>query len=503
MSAHADLRRRTVKSLFWQLLGVGGQRVLQMVSLAALWRLIPKEDLGLFFGLLTGIGIIEALTMFVGEQSTISSQRTVDRRYLDTVFTVRVLRGLLISSALCGLAWPLAWFFDDAESAANYWLPGLFLVLAPNGVFDALQSPARAAHMKGLDFRRIVLGDFAAAVLGAGVTIALAATWQDVWALVIGYLCTTALKSAISYLSAPHRPRFCFDRAVLQELLHYNLGAAGAPFLLLLIFTSPALVLTKVLGDWGALAVYDGAGKLAKLPEDVFLRVLGPVAIPAYAQLRQDPERLQKAWLRAVHTFLLLGAPMTVSLAWCGDALPQLAFGADYAAIDGLFALLSLHGGLTGMTSVIGPLFWAIGRPQLDRNTQFVRCVVIYGLGIVLAKQHGVLGFAIAACVSIGVALLISAVLAMRILHVRPGAFAAAMRDGALIGAALFGAFVVVDHFAAPERWLRIGTAALLGGPVIGVLGLQLLRQRGGATPGGPDDEAAQVCDEANGPSLL
>ena len=87
MSPSADLRRRTVKSLFWQLLGVGGQRVVQMVSLAALWRLIPDTDLGLFFVLLTGIGVIEALTMFVGEQTTISSQNIVDRRYLDTVLS--------------------------------------------------------------------------------------------------------------------------------------------------------------------------------------------------------------------------------------------------------------------------------------------------------------------------------------------------------------------------------------------------------------------------------
>lgn len=41
--------------------------------------------------------------------------------------------------------------------------------------------------------------------------------------------------------------------------------------------------LGKVIGN-GAVAVFEGAARLAKLPEDIFLRVLAPVAVPACAQ---------------------------------------------------------------------------------------------------------------------------------------------------------------------------------------------------------------------------
>lgn len=472
-----DLRRRTIQSLLWQFLGVGGQRIVQLAGPIVLWRLLDGEDLGLFAIVLSGIGIVESLTTFVGEQTQIWSDRGSERRYLDTVFTVRVLRSLLISSLLCALAWPLAWFFGNPITEARYWLPGLFLVLAGNGLVDALQSPARAARMKGLDFRRVAVGDFVASVLGIGLTLGLAFAWRSVWALVVGHIASTAIRAVTSHVVAPHRLRFQLDRSTLRELFHYNKSAAGTPFLLLMIFTAPPIVLGKVIGT-GAVAVYDGAARLAKLPEDLFLRVLAPVAIPAYAQLKYDTPRLARAWSSAVHAFLLVGTPMTVVMAWCGDALPSVVFGAKYVAVPGLFALLSLHGGLAGLTAVVGPLFWAVGQPQWDRKAQFFRCLAIYGLGIPLTLEFGVIGFAVAACLAIATALVFSVAHALPMLGLRLSAMAQAMQHGLLYGLGLGAALLGVDFAWAPTGWARILAAGALGGPLLGFLMLRLLRQR-------------------------
>lgn len=485
----SDLFGRTLTSLFWQFLGVGGQRVVQLIAPIVLWRLLPDTDIGLFAIVLAGIGVIESLTTFVGEQTSIWSDRGADRRYLDTVFTVRVLRGILISSILVPLAWPFAWFFEDPATAARYWLPGLFLMLAVNGAVDALQSPARAARMKGLDFRRVALGDFVSSLVGIGVTLLLAWHWRDVWALVIGHLVSTAARTVASYIVAPHLPRPRFDRGALRELFHYNIGAAGTPFLLLMIFTAGPLVLGKVISK-GAVAVYDGAGRLAKLPEDIFLRVLAPVAIPAYAQVKDDPDRLGRAWSRAMRAFLLVGTPLTVALAWCGDALPTVVFGEKYIAIPGLFALLSIHGGLAGLTSVVGPLFWAIGKPQWDRTAQFFRAIVIYGAGIPAAYYGGVIGFAAVSCLAILAALWFSVRRALRHLDLRLAVLFQAARGGAGFGALLFGALLLIDLIAAPTGWWRVIASGLVAGPLLGVLCLRLLKRQ---TPKAPSTAPAEA----------
>ena len=478
----ADLRRRTLRSLYWQLLGVGGQRIVQLTSQVVLARLLLPEDIGLFVIVLSGIGVVESLTLFLGEQATMSSERAADRHYLDTVFTVRFVRGLLISSLLCGLAWPLAWYFADGEIETRYWLPGLFLTLAGNGLIDSLQSPARAARMKGLEFHRVVAGDFAASVLSLALTVGLALLWRDVWALLIAHLGGTTIRVAISYVAAPHRPRLHVERDVFRELMAYGRQSAGTPFLLLMVFCAPAFVLGKLAG-MGAVAVFDFAGRLARLPEDVFLRVLAPVAVPAYAQLRSDLPRLARAWTRAVHAFLLVGTPMSVALAWCGDALPSVVFGPKYGSISGLFALLALHGGLAGLTAVVGPVFWAVGQPQWDRKAQFFRCVTIYALGVPAAIWGGTTAFAAASCVAIGTALAFSLLHALPILGLRLRDLAQVTRDGIMLGAGLLGALVVVDLAAAPTGWWRILASGALGGPLLAFLLVRILRGRRGAPP--------------------
>ncbi|MBM4060010.1 MAG: hypothetical protein FJ265_02790 [Planctomycetes bacterium] len=488
-----DLRRRTVQSLFWMFLGVGGQRIVQFLGPVALWRLLDDRDLGLFVIVLSGIGIVESLTTFVGEQTQIWSDRGAERRYLDTVFTVRVLRSVVISSLLCALAWPLAWFFGDPAIDARYWLPGLFLALAGNGLVDALQSPARAVRMKGLDFRRVAFGDFVAAVLGVGGTLLLALLLRSVWALALGHLLATALRSATSYFVAPHGLRFHLDRTALRELFHYNKNAAGQPFLLLMIFTAPPFVLGKVAGT-GAVAVFDGAARITRLPEDVFLRVLAPVAIPAYAQLKNDRARLAVAWSEAVHAFLLVGTPLTVAMAWCGDALPSVVFGAKYVAIPGLFGLLALHGGLAGLTSVVGPLFWAVGEPQWDRKAQFFRCLAIYGLGIPGALYGGAIGFAVAANTAIATALWFSVAHALPILGLRLHDFGRTVWHGLGTGLALLLGLGLVDLLVRPERSWRIVATAALAGPLLACLLLWLLRRRRSRPPA-PADPVPQVED--------
>ncbi|MFN7589469.1 MAG: oligosaccharide flippase family protein [Planctomycetota bacterium] len=478
-AAGGTLRQRTMKSLFWQLLGVGGQRAVVLVQPIVLARSgwITPTDVAAFVVVTVGIGIVEALTTFVGEQTTIVSERGTDRRYLDTVFTVRLLRALGVCAVLCALSWPLGDFFASPESA-TYWLPGMFLCLSFTGLLDALQSPARAVAMKSLDFRRLVVADFTAALLATATTIALAAQGLAAWSLVIGHMANPLLRSLLGYWAAPHRPRFCLDRGAVKELLHYNLGAAGAPFVLLMVFSAPAMVFHKLVGDDRTLGQYEFASKLARLPEDVFLRVVGAVAVPAYAQLRQDRARLTEAWLQAVQAFLVLGGALTIAMAWCGDTLPLLLFSEQYGVVPGLFALLCAHGGVAGLCAVVGPLLWAVGKPSIDRNAQTLRCLIVYGAGIPAALHWGALGFAAATILGITAALLWSCWAVIDYLGLPLRRLLTVLVRGSGLAFALLLGLLAVDLAFAPTGTARLLVAMSGGALAIAKPALRLLRQR-------------------------
>lgn len=469
-----DLRSRTIRSLFWQTLGVGGQRVCQFIGPVVLSRTLPDTDIGLFGVVALAIGAVEALTAFVGEQSLIWSDRGAERRYLDTLLTVRVIRSLLLTVVLCALAPAFAWYFHDTAGGDRYWVTGLFLALAGNGLLDALQSPARLLRMKRLEFRRVAVGDGVAAIVGMSITIALAFAWRDVWALLVGQLAATAIRTGTSYIVAPHRPRFCLDRGVWRELRGYAVAAAGAPFLLMSVFAAPGFVLGRIDPTKGLFAVYDYSSRFARLPEEIFLRVLGPVAVPAYSELKHDLVRLRAAWLRAISMFLLVGMPLTAALMWMGNAVPAFLYGDNYGQVPWLFALLALHGGIAGLTSVVGPLFWAIGEPHKDRNAQLLRVIAIYGLGIPGALWFGAAGFAAAAAIAVLLALVVSLWFALPRLQVRLGDLAEATRGGLLATGGLLLTCLALDATVNPTGSLRL----LLGGACAGPLLLWLLWAR-------------------------
>lgn len=473
-----DLRRKTIHGLVWQFMGVGGQQAMTLIAMSVIARSLDQPDIGLFVVLLTGIGLVESLTLFMGEQSTIASPRGAERRYLDTVFTVRVLRSIAISLLLCALAPVLAWYFRHEETAGRYWLTGLFLAMAATGFLDGLQSPARAARLKTLSFRRVVVCDFVAFLLGMVVTIVLAIRLRSVWALLIGHVTTTACRSLLSYVAAPHVPRFALDREALRDLFDYSKGATGAPFLLFVTYAAPAMIVGKI--SQQSLAVFEYAARLARIPENIFLRVLGSVAIPAYAQLRYDPPRLRRAWLGAVAAFVSVGMPMTVAMAWCGGALPGLVFGDDYGEVDHLFLLQCVYGGLAGLTAVVGPLFWAIGQPHRDRRAQFARCVVVYAAGLPCTLLWGVVGFAFASCLSILVALIACLVQAKRVLVVSTRELLDTTREGGLIGGTLLGLLLAFDAAVAPAGPWRVVVAGATSGPLLLFLVLRLARERRG-----------------------
>lgn len=476
---HGELRQKTVRGLVWQFMGVGGQQIMTLVGMSVISRNLDLPDVSLFAILLTGIGMLESLTLFMGEQSTIASPRGHERRYLDTVFTVRVLRSIVISLLLCALAPGFAWYFQDDKIPAHYWLTGLFLAMAATGFFDGLQSPARAARLKSLSFRRVVACDFVANLLGTTVTIVLAITLKNVWALLIGHIATTTFRSILSYVAAPHMPRFVLDKEALRDIVEYSKGAAGAPFLLFVTTAAPAMIVGKLIMNM--LAVFEYAARLTKIPENIFLRVLGPVAIPAYAQLRHDMPRLATAWLGAVRAFLLIGAPMMVAMGWCGGALPAFVFGNAYGEIDSLFVLQCVYGGLAGLTAVVGPLFWAIGQPHRDRRAQFVRCVAIYAMGVPFTIWWGVVGFAIAACASIAIALALCIWQAQRVLSVSFSKVLATMRQGTIVAIGLGLALWLIDLLIAPDGLGRIVAAGVASGPLLAFIVVRLLRERGAA----------------------
>jgi O-antigen/teichoic acid export membrane protein len=204
------------------------------------------------------------------------------------------------------------------------------------------------------------------------------------------------------------------------ELRAFAARAAGIPFLIALFVQMPAFVIGRA-ADLATLGVFTLAQRLTSLPSEIALPVFGTVLAPAYAQIREDRERLRRVWLLAVSGVALLVAPAVASVAVLDGRVPAVVYGSEYAGPTGLVALLAVASWFSVIASSCGALFWGVGRPDLDRVAMLIRLAAMIAVGVPATARWGAVGFSAAFAVAHGVCAVASLLFALRMVGATTG----------------------------------------------------------------------------------
>ncbi|MCC5787810.1 MAG: oligosaccharide flippase family protein [Phycisphaerales bacterium] len=440
-----------------------------MATNILLARMLSPHDFGLMQAAFLALGAMEAISFLATDQAIVHNERGRSLRFLQTVFWVAFVRGVLIAALLVLLAPISASFFGHPAEVA------LFGVIALHPLLTGLASPRAQVLVKELNFKVWSLYRLAATVIGLVVSIALAIALQNAWALVIGQLSIQLAITILSYIVAPMKPGFVFDGPSWRAIRVYGLSAAGTPFILFLIASAATILLGRMVG-LGVLGIFALHQRLARLPVEIALNAVGTVAMPAYRKLTHDRDRLKAAWLKSFRGVCLLSAPLCAALIFVDAELGVLLYGEPYRADPMVFALLALSSTLTMLLAVMGPLFWAVGRPSLDRACQIPRLAVIYGLGFWLVLKFGALGMAYATAAAMIPALCLGAYFLRKEIRVSLAELLGEAWD--VCAAACFGlaCMYIVNHLMGLEGIHVIALAAIVSTPVFAFSAWQLGR---------------------------
>ncbi|MGR3365797.1 MAG: oligosaccharide flippase family protein [Sagittula sp.] len=202
------------------LLTVGGFGFSQMVRLASnliLTRLLFPEAFGLMalvmvflMGLhqFSDVGVVPAI---------MQSKRGDDRDFLDTAWTMQVVRGFGLWVVACALAWPAAQFFGAPQLA--HMLPVAALTL----VIDGFRPTKMVTANRHLMLERVTLLDMVTQLSGVVAAILLAWWWGSVWALVASALVGSCVQLYLNTRFLPGvRDRLRWDQSAAQELISFG-----------------------------------------------------------------------------------------------------------------------------------------------------------------------------------------------------------------------------------------------------------------------------------------
>lgn len=381
------LRARVLRGSGWTLAGFAASQLVRVASTVILTRMLFPEAYGL---MAMATVYMVGLQMFsdIGiRHSIIQNKRGEEPAFLNTAWTMQVVRGFILWFASCAIAYPVSRFYEE---------PVLFPVLCVLGFTAAIrgfQTTAYATANRRLMLGRLTGMELGTHVLGIVVTIVWAYFHRSVWALAGGGVITALISVVIGFIVLPsHRHRLMWEKPAAREIVRFGKWIFLATILGYFGNNGDRLILGKFMttADFGmyalALTWVGLAGQVNAILND-------KVMLAVYAE-HQDSKaadvRPKIAKMRLAKAGLIL--PVIAALAIFGQDFVDLIYDDRYAGAGWMLRVLALGVGF-GTMMTIGDFMLSKGRSRLFLWMVLVdtaTVIVCMSIGGYLAGAQGI-----------------------------------------------------------------------------------------------------------------
>jgi O-antigen/teichoic acid export membrane protein len=457
-----SLTSRVQSGVIWNTISVSSTYLLGLVRSVIMARLLLAEDFGLFGMALTVVTGLGALTNIGLDISVIKTKFKDDQelaKHLDTLWTVDLIRRLLLALLMLALARPAAKFYGEPRVFQ------LLLVLSVLPLIQGFQNIGLMIYRRGVHFRKIVWLELLTNLLTAIATIALVLWTRNVWALVLSQLVAAFIGVALSYAFHAYRPRPRLDKSSLRIALDFGkyaflLGVLGY------VMSMADNVLLGRLYSAALLGTYVIAYNLAVLPLHGVGNAIVNVTFPAYAEIAGgEIKRLERAFVRVFAVSSILLALTTALLLLLGEDIVVFLYGSKWSAAGTILRILALLVFCKGHAMLVSPLVVSIRGIAPDAKIKLFEATIFLLLLYPLTTRYSALGAAWAGAIAFFVMMINRLRVAAALL---PDISNSILRTvlSAVVACALgvaLGALVIRTVESIPGR-------LLLGGSVIGVV---------------------------------
>ncbi|MHC8367367.1 oligosaccharide flippase family protein [Pseudomonas sp. ZT5P21] len=391
-----SLRRRAISAGAWNLGALVTSQAIRLGGNLIMARLLMPEMFGIMV-IATTVSVVLHLLSDVGlRQNIVQSPRGDDPAFLNTVWTVQIIRGFILFAStllIAGFAW-FAQVINVWSAHSTYAAPELPLVLAFTG-FSALiygfQSTKVDVAVRDFQQKKVVLAEFVSQLFGLLLMLVIGYFTRSIWSLVGAGLASALVMTLLGHVWFAGSPnRLHWDRSALREVMVF-----GRWMLL-----SSAVGVLAMNGDriWFGgsmsateLGVYSIAVLILGALQQGMQRLVGAVALPAFSEAARtnDTARLHALYYRFKLMFDLASL-FLCGLFWTGSPLLiSLLYDERYADAGNMLAILSLS--FFTYRFVVAHQAWlALGLTKYQAMDNIIRVVSLWVLLPLLLAIGGV-----------------------------------------------------------------------------------------------------------------
>lgn len=353
-----DDQRQIARGVLWLGSATAVSRVLEALGIILVLRFLSREEIGVAT-LAWSVGVFVECFNGLGIGTAILQHSDLSRRQTSSAFWYSVgIAGALTASMVVAAPW-----IADAYDMPT--LTPLIRVWSFKLVFVGVAGVPLALLAKGLRYRALGAVMSSATLASSSVTLVLAAAGLGPWAPVLGNVANGFAQMVAGWVLCESFEKREFHWTSLRPLAHTGLHLAGS---VAVVQTSRNIdyLLLGGLVSAEALGGYRVAFDLAMAPTVAILQVGNRSALPVYARLQRQLDKLGDSWLWTVRTVTLMTVPVLALVFVDGETILTLLgkSGWPHAALT--VRLLCVAALMRGIAETIPAVYVAAGKAHLS-----------------------------------------------------------------------------------------------------------------------------------------
>lgn len=368
---------------FWSISGHGMSQLLRLGSNLIMTRLLIPEMFGIMAIaniLIVGLNLFSDLGL---RQNIIRSKRGDDPLFLNTVWSIQIIRGFfiwalaLLVSFIFYLLGENGWFTGDTVYSDPV-LPFVIAVISVSAVIAGFQSTNLATAVRQFSQKRIALLEIYSQLFGFMIMLAWVLIDRSIWALVIGGLASSMMRVVLTHTMLPGiSNRLEWDSPALKEIFHFGKWIFLSSIISFLFNNGDRLLLSGMVSA-EILGIYSIAFMMLNVLQQAVSKFIGAVVFPSLCEaFHEQNNRLIviyhkfRFWLDSL-LFLLVGI-----LIMLGPLLIDALYDERYSDAGSMLQILSLLL-IMSRYAITYRFFLAIGKPKLMTLLNMVQLVALY-----------------------------------------------------------------------------------------------------------------------------
>ena len=380
-----NLKSKVKNGLKWTFIDQILSQIIFLVFSIFLARILTPTMFGIV-GMITIFSNFAILFIDLGFSAALIQKKEVSPAQYSSVFWLNLGIGFFMYALFYISAPMISQFYNQPD------LIVLIRVICLSFIITSFSSVQANLLIKELQFKKKVIINWIAMLIGYIVAFVLAYEGYGVWALVMMTLTTAVLNSIMYWIISKWTPLFVFEWNTIKELSNYGFNFLGDSSVNYWSRNFDNFIIAKVLGS-NDLGIYTRAYSLMLLPLRNVSTIVTKVMFPAFSQKQDDLQLLKKYYLNIIQYIALITFPLMIGLSLVSKEFVLLFFGKQWSAMIPILSILSGLGAIQSIISLNGLIYNSLGKVNIAFRVSILTNIVLI-VAFVIGVNYGLIGVA-------------------------------------------------------------------------------------------------------------